>query len=84
MEPHMARKRHKPEEIIARLRQVGVLTRQSNGPPAPAPSSLVGWREWCAQIARSWYPNFDTMKNTMIRQEPPGTVRNTGEHKTPL
>lgn len=28
MEPHMARKRHKPEEIIAKLRQVDVLTGQ--------------------------------------------------------
>ena len=26
MEPNMARKRHKPEEIIAKLRQVDVLT----------------------------------------------------------
>ena len=28
MEPNMARKRHKPEEIIAKLRQVDVLTGQ--------------------------------------------------------
>ena len=28
MEPQMARKRHKPEEIIAKLRQVEVLTGQ--------------------------------------------------------
>ncbi len=28
MEPSMARKRHKPEEIIAKLRQVDVLTGQ--------------------------------------------------------
>ena len=28
MEPKMARKRHKPEEIIAKLRQVDVLTGQ--------------------------------------------------------
>ena len=30
MEPNMARKRHKPEEIVAKLRQVDVLVSQGS------------------------------------------------------
>ena len=44
MEPNMARKLHKPEEIIAKLRQVDVLTGQGRDLPPSGPAVIMGVR----------------------------------------
>jgi putative transposase len=49
----MARKRHKSEEIVAKLRQVDVLTSQGQSVVAKA-TTWSGSRRWMMSYAGNW------------------------------
>ena len=54
----MPRKRHKPEEIVAKLRQVDVLTAMARAWPAPCARS--GSQRWI--VIESWRRHYNAVR----------------------
>lgn len=63
MEPNMARKRHKPEEIIAKLRQVDVLTGQGRSISEAVKTSAVTETTYFR-----WRSEYGGMKTDQVKR----------------
>lgn len=63
MEPNMARKRHKPEEIIAKLRQVDVLTGQGRS-ISEAVKTIAVTETTCFR----WRSEYGGMKTDQVKR----------------
>ena len=63
MEPNMARKRHKPEEIVAKLRQVDVLTGQGKSIAEAVKTIAVTETTYFR-----WRSEYGGMKNDQVKR----------------